>query len=684
MKRISQRALAPVVEQFGIQRTYRAANGERVSASTDTIIAIAQTLGAEVDGDIDVCVRELEDRKWREILDPVAVAWNGQLREIRVRVGAAAARARMDYHIALEDGSTMEGSLAPSTRSVLREYVSGRTRRVELSCSVDIELPAGYHDLQLRTAQGDATALILAAPRKCYAGDRPREWGLFAPLYALRRTRLEAIGDLSVLQDLMQWTAEQGGDVVATLPISAAFLRDPFDPSPYSPASRLFWNELYVAAGDDAHDKTLGAAARAPVIDYRVVADAKRAHIEELAIEFYCNGGARTTAYRDFLKLYASVDEYARFRVNGENRKSGWPVWPQRERDGRLPEFSDDDVAIQYHAYGQFLAHTQLRQLAERTTSAALYLDLPLGVHPDSYDVWRNRDLFVTGASAGAPPDPFFTKGQNWGFPPLHPAAMRKDRYRYWRAVLQTQLRYARLLRLDHVMSLHRLYIVPAGMEASHGAYVRYPHEELYAVLTIESARHNAMIVGEDLGTVPAEVRTSMARHGVKRMFVVQFEAADDPKRPLNEVPADAVASLNTHDMPPFRAYWEALDADLRHELGLLEEHEVEEARAARQRTGRALSQMLGARGLLPGAEARARLLRFLARSRADLLLLNLEDLWLETQPQNVPGTSHERPNWRRRMKYTLDEIRKDSTVQELLDMIRTERRTAQDANGNE
>ena len=278
--------------------------------------------------------------------------------------------------------------------------------------------------------------------------------------------------------------------------------------------------------------------------------------------------------------------------------------------------------------------------------------------------------MFVTGAAAGAPPDPFFNKGQNWGFPPMHPERMREQGYAYWRAVLQTQLRYAGVLRLDHVMGLHRLYFIPSGVAATDGVYVRYHEAELYAVLALESQRHRATIVGEDLGTVPAEVRRAMAAHGVRRMFVVQFEAADHAQRPLGAVAAHAVASLNTHDMPPFRAYWETRDADLRKELGLIDDADVEAARAARRRTAAALSRMLCAHHDLDARAARNALLEYLARSQADIVLVNLEDLWLETEAQNVPGTSTERPNWRRRLRLTLEEMRNDPEVNAVLTAI--------------
>jgi 4-alpha-glucanotransferase len=198
------------------------------------------------------------------------------------------------------------------------------------------------------------------------------------------------------------------------------------------------------------------------------------------------------------------------------------------------------------------------------------YLDLPLGVHPHSYDIWRERGAFVLDASGGAPPDAVFTGGQDWGFPPLHPEAIRQQRYRYYIATLRHQLRHTDLLRIDHVMGLHRLYWIPNGLAPRDGVYVRYPSNELYAILSLESHRHRTPIVGENLGTVPTYVNSTMARHSLHRMYVAQYELVGSVRKTLRAVPRDAVASLNTHDIAPFAAFWEGLDIDDRLDLGLL------------------------------------------------------------------------------------------------------------------
>ena len=219
----------------------------------------------------------------------------------------------------------------------------------------------------------------------------------------------------------------------------------------------------------------------------------------------------------------------------------------------------------------------QVAALADKMRSGGLglYLDLPLGVHRLGYDTWCYPDLFVSGASGGAPPDAVFTKGQDWGFPPLHPDHLRASGYQYFIAGLRSHLQRAGILRIDHVMGLHRLFWIPAGMSASSGVYVRYPADELYAVLCLESHRSRSLIVGENLGTVPARVNAAMRRHGVRGTYVVQYELQPRSDRPLAPVHRQTVASVNTHDMPPLAAFWKGSELDDLHDLGLFDETAV-------------------------------------------------------------------------------------------------------------
>lgn len=276
-------------------------------------------------------------------------------------------------------------------------------------------------------------------------------------------------------------------------------------------------------------------------------------------------------------------------------------------------------------------------------------------------------------ASAGAPPDAFFTRGQSWGFPPMRPDAMREERFDYVIRCVRQQLRYAGILRIDHIMGLHRLFWVPVGSEAKDGVYVRYPDQELFAILAIESHRHRSVIIGEDLGTVPEEIHQLMKARGVKRMFVLQYELS--PAAPVpQEPPQDAIASLNTHDMPMFHSFWYGRDIDDRAELRLLDAQGAGEERRGREEIRRRLVEFFERRGL-HGDPLDAALL-FLAGSDAEIVLLTLEDLWRESEPQNVPGTSAlERPNWQRKLRQEIADAFDLPEVRERLRGVEQRRR---------
>ncbi len=442
---------------------------------------------------------------------------------------------------------------------------------------------------------------------------------------------------------------------MATLPVFASFLEGPLaDPSPYRPASRVAWNELYVdvtALPDLAHSRAarrrLGSARLAREVDAlrtAAVADpvatmgAKRSVLEPLAAA--CGESpAHRRALERFVAERPEVLAYARFRAARELTGPGaLPL--RRGLPGR------EHPRVRYHLYVQWAADTQLGDAARRL---GLYLDLPIGVHPEGFDPWWQPEAFVPRASAGAPPDDFFAGGQVWGFNPPHPANSRTDGYRYLVAVMRHAMRHASVVRIDHVMGLQRLWFVPDGMAAAEGAYVRYPDEELRAVVVLEAARAGVAVVGEDLGTVPASVRRAMRRDGMLRSSVFQFEAT--PQSPLPDAPAEAVASLGTHDLPAFAAWWSGDDVVDRRRRGLTTADdagtELAERRLLRSSLGRALAAP-AARPLSRAAVLRA-CLGHLAAGPARLVLVDPPDLWGEREPHNRPGAGAEEPNFRRR-----------------------------------
>ena len=602
-------AMGALAREAGVQRSYTDVRGRRRRASGAALAAVLTALGHEVGEDgagAEEALRSLRAGRDGQLAEPVTVAWGGAA-AIPLR-----ARSPVEWALALEDGGERRGTASPEAPLRL------------------VRLPAGYHTLHLSAGGNEATVLVLSAPRRAYMA-AGRWWGVFLPLYALPGPF--GPGDFGGLRRLAAWTAGYGGRAVGSTPLFAAFLGRPFDPSPYAPVSRLFWNELYVDPGGvpelraSAEARRLLAAAPpvpGPLVDYAGAMTAKRAILEAMLRAL---AGPRLEAFERHLAEHPELRAYAAFRARCEEESAGWREW-----QGGPLDVDGGGTAARYHAYAQWISETQLAGVAD--AGAAPYLDMPLGVHPSGYDTWRFRDAFAGGASIGAPPDDFFTAGQSWGIPPLHPGRIRDSRLAYPVACVRELLRHAAAARIDHVMGMHRVFWIPDGFAATDGVYVRYPAAELYAVLCIESHRAAATIVGEDLGTVPKVVRRAMSARGLLRTFVLQAAAGRDGD-PLDHVPQLALVGMNTHDMPTFAGFW-AEDGGPRERL-----------RAAVARRGH------------PTGDARQVLtacLEELARSDARCLMINIEDLWDEPEPQNVPGTAGGR-NWRRTARHGVEEL---------------------------
>jgi 4-alpha-glucanotransferase len=690
MKASKISTLEHLAEVNGVQPSFLDAANERREARPEVLSGVLTALGvpAANDDEIQDSLRLSRLKPYRQGVEPVVVAWEGTHSAVTFHLPARLVGKPARLRLQFEDGPSQE--LALNLRSLGTSEVEGeRFAAGEFHLP---RLPLGYHTLEISVGDRTTRTLVLSAPARSYAGPATgKTWGAFLPMYATHSKESWGAGNFSDWERLSHWIGSQGGGVAGTLPLLAAFLDYPVcEPSPYSPASRLFWNEFYLdivrvpefAVCREAKtllrsaefQKDLRAFRRSEMIDYRVQWQARRRVLELLAGCFFSRTSLRRTQFDGFLRERPETQDYAAFRAVGEKLKTSWHQWPERLRNGQLQAGDYDERVRGFYAYIQWLAHTQINELVRRSerNGVKLYLDLPLGVNPDGYDVWRERESFALAANAGAPPDLFFSKGQDWGFAPLHPQRIRDTGYRHVLAFLRFQMHHARLLRIDHVMGLHRLYWVPRGFEAKQGTYVNYPAEELYAIFNIESHRNRTRLVGENLGTVPPAVNQSMERHGLRAMFVVQFEERPNPQAALPQPPALSLASLNTHDTPTFAGHWRGEDLADRIRLGLLPRAKLKAAKKNRAKLKAALSRFLKAQGFLKSRQSGARevlraLLAWLRASESEIVLLNLEDLWLEKRPQNVPGTSTERPNWRRKAHLTLDRIFQDQRLRKLL-----------------
>ena len=654
-------SLRELARAAGLDPDYASWRGEPTSASDDTVRKALRALAPDLGIDIDRpdAIADLEQRRWAERVPPVVLAWDGEL-VVPFRVKADT-DGDWELEVVTEAGDRFAArgrlfELAADSHAWPGGVVHC-IRRATLSLGNAL----GYHTVTWRVAGEHGEAMAIGAPTRAYGspGNARKRWGVFAPVYGLASPASGQAGDLGTLRQLFEAVERHGGAYVGTLPILAAFLDEPCSFSPYSPASRLFWNELYLDLPRFAEALEMRIPAAPPIvpgtlIDYRAQYAWRRPVIDALAAAFFVDPSR--AAGIDAWASEQGVYDYAAFRAIGEARRSSWRTWPAELRDGTKRARTRDDalalgadpVRVDSHTFAQWAMHTQLGAL--RGGNVALYLDLPVGVSQDAYEVWRWRRLFLTELAAGAPPDALFLGGQNWGLPPMTPIALRRGRYRYFIDCVRHHMRVAGMLRIDHVMGLFRLYCVPEGQPATDGIYLRYPADDLLAILTLESSRACCAVAGEDLGTVPDQVRPAMARHGLYRLHVGQWHIPTELGVSPTPSPPDAIASLNTHDTPTFAGWWRGADIEDKRDLGLISEHGERAERVERDKMRAALLALAGPGTGTDLERAMVAATADLALGPAEIVLVSLDDLALEPVPHNVPGTTSQRPNWQRRV----------------------------------
>jgi 4-alpha-glucanotransferase len=620
---------------------------------TTSLLKVLRSLGAKI-----------------ECLSDVAQAYRSRLAQLESRV--------IEPVTALFDGSIslpIKLEKCVGDRVVCRLRLEGEEKVREWSINVNsqfkedmvrapFEIPYGYHRLEVEVGDSIHSSLVIAAPSKAYQ-PKKRVWGLFIPLYALHSRRSWGAGTYADLLKLVKWASKAGASFVGTTPLLPFSPSSTFDPSPYLPSTRLFWSDFYVDLADylklldEGSRERLRRVVLAKRVEYEEILSLKRQIAAKLAQTALKSRNSRVMRY---IKEHPELEEYVRFKAARE----------AEHEEGFEERFSK-------HLYLQALAHLQFEHVSRcaKRCGVSLYLDLPLGCSPEGYDAQRFSDLFVKDVSVGAPPDYFFPKGQNWGINPLHPEKIREAGYSYFIECVRHHMRHAGYLRLDHVMALHRLYWIPKGARSDEGVYVKYRAEEFYAIICLESHRHRCVVVGENLGTAPSYVNRALRRHGLLGCFILQLQHP----QALQQITPNTLAALNTHDMPTFKAYLSGLDIALRLKMGLIDEEQAAIEREQRKQQIEGLKRYLKDQGLLKEEhnlkELLAATLKLLALSKAKLLLISLEDLWLEEAVHNIPGTGVEAGNWRHRSELSLERIVKDSKVRALLKMVAEARRSA-------
>lgn len=677
-------ALRALADRMGILASYVDMHGVERATSDDTRAALLHAMHCDAadDAAAERALARLDAEERDRLLDPVHVVTVGALAPTPLRT-----RGRVEWvaELTVEQGAarTLRGEGAGGVAIPLPE-----------------SLPLGYHELRVSVrdeagAREAVQQLVVTPPRCADVAERmgaARGVGVLANLYTLRSGGNWGCGDLGDLRALVGWAARTGASFVGVNPLHATGNRD-HDVSPYYPTSRLFRNPIYLdvpALPEFAESPEAAAllaapefaAARdalraAPLVDYEGVMALKRRALEILHRAFGERHRGRDTprgrAYDRYCTLlgeplhrfavYGALSDYMT-GPGGRGPLADWHQWPAPLRDPASAAVADfaraNADAVDFHRWLQFALDEQLAGIG-RDLPLGLYRDLAVGSAAGGCDTWTWPALFARDAAIGAPPDDFAADGQNWGLPPITPRALRDDGYRYWIRLLRAGFAHGGMLRLDHVMGLFRLYWVPAGHSARDGAYVRYPAQDLLAIVALESRRHGAPVVGENLGTVPPEVGPALEQWGLLGSAVTYFAYDDEGEfRAERAYPRQALVTAGTHDHVPLAGFWSGRDITIHRAIGLIPDARAEErALALRRRAREALVRRVAEGAPITDAAGFVRAVHaFLGRTPSELVGVALDDLALETDPVNIPGTTNDRyPNWRRKMHRALDEL---------------------------
>ncbi|GAB3550049.1 4-alpha-glucanotransferase [Noviherbaspirillum agri] len=631
-----------------------------------------------------------------------------------ISVGALHSFAGKAYRIELEDGRSIDGRFP--------DHVGGGIALPAIDCY-------GYHRLKT----GDAEMTVAVAPPRCYGvadalarngrargGDHggthggahaeARLWGLAVQLYSLRRTGDGGIGDFSGLSSLVRSAAAHGASAVAISPVHAMFSADVNRYSPYGPSSRLFLNALHIdparvlgpqamaaaldALGSDAAAR-YAALEQQPLIDWPAAASLRLSLLRRLFEQFTAAGGH--SDFEDFRRQGGSaLQDHARFEALhawrlGHGESCDWRTWPQGLRDPRgaeVDEFARRHAKeVEFHQFLQWQAAVGLAG-AQRTARDAgmpigLITDLAVGADNDGSQAWSRQAEIINGLSVGAPPDVINTRGQSWGLGAFSPHAMKAKGFGAYIEMLRAIFNYAGGARIDHVLGLTRLWLVPNGASPEYGAYLQYPLQDLLRLIALESWRHRAIVIGEDLGTVPEGFDRTLAQAGLLGIRVLVFQQFGGRFFRPDEWSPHAIATTTTHDLPTISGWWQERDIEWRTRLDLHAPGQSEhDARRDRARERTALWDALTASGCAHGGEpdrnhtdvALDAAIKFMSSTPAPLAMLPIEDALGLVEAPNLPGTVDTHPNWRRRLSGEVDGVLDEPTVASRLEAINRNR----------
>jgi len=728
-----QEKLDTLCASCGIALDYRDIRGQRHEPGIEVKQSLLAALQLSVNSDDDIRQRleQVQSSKWSHLIAPVVVRRQNEVPiRLTLTLGEGQVDRAINWELYAENGQLRQGAWKTSAQDSVDEAVVNGARLRQFEVVLPDFEAIGYHRLIVKLEDGtESPATLIIAPETCYqppglANDR-KIWGISLQLFSLRSKRNWGIGDFTDLQSLIELLAPLGINLLGLNPLHALFPHLPDNPSPYSPSSRDFLNPVYldVAAIDEfKHD---------PGVMAQVKSEKFQAHLQALRelelIDYPGVWGLKLQVlgllYQAFKQRHHDTDStrleaFRQFQLNGGedlfkfalfealqasfHREDAaieqWQQWPEAYRDPAsetvtrwADEHADD---IEFHQYLQWNAEQQLSAAQENCKRhdmcIGIYRDLAVGDARSSAQCWAEQADYALEIGIGAPPDDFNANGQDWALPPLRPQSLREQAYRPFIRTLRANMRHAGALRIDHIMGLMRLFWVPPNGSPKQGTYVSYPFADLMGILALESHRHHCLVIGEDLGTVPDEVRHALDTNKMLSFRILNFEKDwhHGTIRLPQEYPRYALCTSGSHDLPTLRGFWQEADLELREQLGLYPSDESrDQQRQVRRQDRHEILTALARENLVAedainetnasknlGSELAQSIQRYLARARSMLFMVQLEDLLLETRQVNLPGTIDEYPNWRGRLSVDLEDWNEQVDLEGFARAVNTER----------
>lgn len=690
---MSDERLHQLAEQAGLAVHWTDANGKAQQVQPEALRKVLAGLGHPADSDeaLTQSLEALDAARETHRLPPLLTVDYGQPLALD-RYFAPATPCR----IHLEDGATLD-------------------LKLDEQGALPGMLPVGYLDVHI-----DGQHFTLAvAPQRCYSvadalgTDRAHAWGLSVQLYALRRPGDGGFGDTQALEALLRSAGERGADAVAISPMHAMSSSDNDRYSPYSPSSRLFLNSLYaapitvlgeravqVAIEDAGLGDTLKALEALPLIDWPVAAAAKQRLLRALYDGFCSSEHPLNGDFNSFRHSGGeALENHCRYEALQADQKArgeslDWRQWPQEWHDPRSPAIAafarEHSEEIGFHAFCQWLIDRSLQRAQSAARSSGMEIgliaDMAVGADGAGSQAWSRQDELLADLTVGAPPDILNRSGQSWGISAFSPEGLQRHGFRAFIEMLRANFAHAGGLRIDHIMGLQRLWVIPKDAPPSEGAYLQFPIDDMLRLLTLESHRHQAVVLGEDLGTVPEGLREKLAARQMLGMRVLLFEQDNGQFHDSQHWPDDALATTTTHDLPTLNGWWRSRDIDWNNKLELIDAKTEQHWREDRDRERRALRLALSQdpqnfQELQQGNDEIDAIIdastRFLGHTPAPLVLLPVDDALGIEEQANLPGTIDTHPNWRRRYNADAQNLLDDQDAARRLELLACARQQA-------